>query len=148
MRKSSLLLISAAIVCATTFAQAPTSQPVLPPNEPRNLNDLQTIVSLDKVWFQDDSARLAADQSHLADYEKQMVAYHDCTDPKICYTADIEKQTDQAIAYLERGGALSETMARARAFAAKARDTLRGCPQGPILNVLADIADFVVERAY
>jgi octaprenyl-diphosphate synthase len=59
-----------------------------------------------------------------------------------------EGDLSQAIAFLERGGALAATMAQARAYAMKARDALRGCPPGPILSVLADIADFVVERAY
>ena len=102
MRRRTALLTFAAIACLGAFGQSPSSQPLLPLNEPRNLNDLQTIVSLDNTWFKDDSARLAADQSHLADYEKQMIAYHDCTDPNVCYTADIEKQTDQAIAYLDQ----------------------------------------------
>ena len=59
-----------------------------------------------------------------------------------------EGDLGQAIAFLERGGALAATMAQARDFAMKARDALRACPPGPVLDILADIADFVVARAY
>jgi predicted secreted acid phosphatase len=89
-------------VCLGAFGQSPSSQPVLPAHELPNLNDLQTIVKLDKAWFQSAPQRLADDQTRLADYEKQLIAYHDCIDPKLCYTTEIEKQTDQAIAYLEQ----------------------------------------------
>ena len=59
-----------------------------------------------------------------------------------------EGDLSQAIAFLERGGALAETMARARHYALKARDMLKVCPPGDVREILADIADFVVERAY
>ena len=102
MRRRAVLLTCAAIVCLGAFGQSPSSQPLLPAHELPNLNDLQTIVKLDKAWFQSAPQRLTDDQSRLADYEKQLIAYHDCIDPKLCYTADIDKQTDQAIAYLEQ----------------------------------------------
>ncbi|MGQ0741480.1 MAG: polyprenyl synthetase family protein [Alphaproteobacteria bacterium] len=67
-------------------------------------------------------------------------------------TIEVGAQEDgdlaRAIEYLERGGALAGTMERARAFAAQARDSLAPLPESDIRNALADIADFVVERAY
>lgn len=102
MRRSPLLLFCTLILCIGVFGQSTANQPVLPAHELPNLNDLQTVVKIDQAWFKDDQARLAADQARLADYEKQLIAYHDCTDPKLCYTADIEAQTDKAIAYLEQ----------------------------------------------
>jgi octaprenyl-diphosphate synthase len=59
-----------------------------------------------------------------------------------------EGDLEHAIELLERGGALNETMTRARHYAGLARAALAHCPQGPITKALADIADFVVERAY
>jgi predicted secreted acid phosphatase len=102
MRRSSLLLICILIVCIGVPGQPTSLQPLLPTHELPNLNDLQSLVSLDQAWFTADQARLAADQARLSDYEKQLIAYHDCTDPKICYTSDIDAQTDKAIAYLEK----------------------------------------------
>ena len=54
----------------------------------------------------------------------------------------------RAIEILERGGALAETVERARAYAKAARESLAAAPDGAIKTALADIADFVVERAY
>jgi len=54
----------------------------------------------------------------------------------------------QAIEYLERGGALAETMERARSYARAARKALAPVPDGALKSALSDIADFVVERAY
>ena len=102
MRRSPLLLFGTLILSIGVFGQSTANQPILPAQELPNLNDLQTVVKIDQSWFKDDQARLAADQARLADYEKQLIAYHDCTDPKVCYTADIEAQTDKAIAYLEQ----------------------------------------------
>lgn len=102
MRRSPLLLFGSLILCIGVFGQSTANQPILPAHELPNLNDLQTVVKIDQTWFKGDQARLAADQARLADYEKQLIAYHDCTDPKLCYTADIEAQTDKAIAYLEQ----------------------------------------------
>lgn len=102
MRKSSILLIGTLILSVGVFSQSTAIQPMLPAHELPNLSDLQTVVKIDKTWFKDDQARLAVDQARLADYEKQLIAYHDCTDPKVCYTADIEAQTDKAISYLEQ----------------------------------------------
>jgi octaprenyl-diphosphate synthase len=62
--------------------------------------------------------------------------------------AQEEGDLARAIEYLERGGALAETMERARNSAASARDNLADLPASDIRNALADIADFVVERAY
>jgi octaprenyl-diphosphate synthase len=62
--------------------------------------------------------------------------------------AQEEGDLARAIEFLERGGALAQTMERARAFAAEARDNLAPLPASDIRNALADIADFVVERAY
>ena len=102
MRRSPLLLFGTLILCIGVFGQSTTNQPLLPAQELPNLNDLQTVVKIDQAWFKDDRARLIADQARLTDYEKQLIAYHDCTDPKVCYTTDIEAQTDKAIAYLEQ----------------------------------------------
>jgi octaprenyl-diphosphate synthase len=54
----------------------------------------------------------------------------------------------RAIEFLERGGALAETIERARNYARSARDALSVCAESGIKSALADIADFVVERAY
>ena len=62
--------------------------------------------------------------------------------------AQEEGDLARAIEFLERGGALAQTMERARAYAAWARDNLAALPASDIRNALADIADFVVERAY
>jgi octaprenyl-diphosphate synthase len=59
-----------------------------------------------------------------------------------------EGDLTRAIEILERGGALAETVERARAYAASARAALAAAPDGAIKTALADIADFVVERAY
>jgi octaprenyl-diphosphate synthase len=62
--------------------------------------------------------------------------------------AQEEGDLARAIEFLERGSALAQTMEHARAFAAAARDNLAPLPASDIRNALADIADFVVERAY
>jgi octaprenyl-diphosphate synthase len=54
----------------------------------------------------------------------------------------------RAIEYLERGGALAETIERARVYAGEARAALDRCPNGEIKTALSEIAEFVVERAY
>jgi octaprenyl-diphosphate synthase len=59
-----------------------------------------------------------------------------------------EGDLSRAIEYLERGGALSETVERARGYARSARDALSICAPTEIGSALADIADFVVERGY
>jgi octaprenyl-diphosphate synthase len=59
-----------------------------------------------------------------------------------------EGDLTRAIEYLERGGGLSETIERARAYGRAARDALGVIPMSEIKSALADIADFVVERAY
>jgi len=59
-----------------------------------------------------------------------------------------EGDLSRAIEILERGGALAETVERARGYAAAARSALAPTPDGAIKTALADIADFVVERGY
>jgi octaprenyl-diphosphate synthase len=59
-----------------------------------------------------------------------------------------EGDLSRAIEYLERGGALSETVERARHYAKSARDAIGICAPTDIAKALADIADFVVERGY
>ena len=59
-----------------------------------------------------------------------------------------EGDLSRAIELLERGGALSETIDRARLYASAARNALARAPDGDIKAALADIAEFVVERAY
>ncbi len=59
-----------------------------------------------------------------------------------------EPDLDRAITLVEETGAIGETMARAHAYADRARRALEPLPGGPIRTALADIADFCVERAY
>ena len=59
-----------------------------------------------------------------------------------------EGDLSRAIEFLERGHALGETIERARTYARFARDALGVCADSEIKSALADIADFVVERAY
>ena len=59
-----------------------------------------------------------------------------------------EGDLSRAIEFLERGGALAATVERARRYAREARDALSITPDGDIKSALAEIADFVVERAY
>jgi octaprenyl-diphosphate synthase len=59
-----------------------------------------------------------------------------------------EGDLSRAIEYLERGGALSDTVEQARRYARAARDALAICAPTEIAAALADIADFVVERGY
>ena len=59
-----------------------------------------------------------------------------------------ESDLDRAITLVEETGAISETMARARAYADQARQALSAVAACETRDVLADIADFCVERAY
>jgi len=59
-----------------------------------------------------------------------------------------EGDLTRAIEYLERGGALAETIERARLYASEARNALQRCPEGDIRAALTDLTDFVVERGY
>jgi octaprenyl-diphosphate synthase len=59
-----------------------------------------------------------------------------------------ESDLDRAITLVEETGAISETMARARRYADRARQALTPLAEGEIRDALADIADFCVERAY
>ena len=54
---------------------------------------------------------------------------------------------DQAIALLERRGALSDAVQRARAYGAAAIAALEAFPPGPERAILAEIVDFCIERA-
>jgi octaprenyl-diphosphate synthase len=62
--------------------------------------------------------------------------------------AQEEGDLTRAIEYLERGGALAETIEQARIYAQEARKSLEHCPDGEIKSALSEIAEFVVERAY
>jgi octaprenyl-diphosphate synthase len=59
-----------------------------------------------------------------------------------------EGDLTRAIELVERSGALVETMERARIYARSAREALTASPDGEIRGALAEIADFVVDRAY
>jgi octaprenyl-diphosphate synthase len=59
-----------------------------------------------------------------------------------------EGDLTRAIEYLERGGALGETIERARSYARGAQEALSICADSEIKSALTDIVDFVVERAY
>jgi octaprenyl-diphosphate synthase len=59
-----------------------------------------------------------------------------------------EADLDRAITLIEQTGAMQETMARARAYADAAKQSLAVMQAGPVRDALADIADFCVERAY
>ena len=54
----------------------------------------------------------------------------------------------RAVALLRRHDALAETLEWARSRAGDAKRELRSFPDGPARTVLADIADFCVDRAY
>ncbi|MCW0235663.1 MAG: polyprenyl synthetase family protein [Ferrovibrio sp.] len=53
----------------------------------------------------------------------------------------------QALACMERHGAIQETMARARLYAQKSRQALAPFPAGAMRDALAEAVDFAVERA-
>ena len=53
-----------------------------------------------------------------------------------------------AISLLERTGALTDTIARARHYGAIARDALGIFPNGPIKQAMMETVDFCIERAY
>ncbi len=55
---------------------------------------------------------------------------------------------DQALALIEKHGALAGTLAQARGHAETARDALSVFPRNPWSEALSDLAEFVVERAY
>jgi len=55
---------------------------------------------------------------------------------------------DHAIALLNRHQALDEAMARARAYGTEARHALDVFPPSPMRQVLTDLIDFCVERAF
>jgi octaprenyl-diphosphate synthase len=62
--------------------------------------------------------------------------------------AQEEGDLSRAIEFLERGGALAETVERAKQYSRSAREALSICPPSEIRTAFADLADFVVERAY
>ena len=53
----------------------------------------------------------------------------------------------QALAYMERHGAIQETLARARAYGQKSRQALQLFSPGPMRDALSEAVDFAVERA-
>ena len=53
----------------------------------------------------------------------------------------------QALAYMDRHGAIQETMARARLYGQKARQSLAPFHAGAMRDALAEAVDFAVERA-
>lgn len=55
---------------------------------------------------------------------------------------------EQAIALMQRHGALTETVERARAYAALAREALAPLSGGPFGGALLDVLDFVVDREF
>lgn len=57
-----------------------------------------------------------------------------------------EGDLDTAVRLLHKHGALSDTSAAARAWAGKAKAALAPLPDHPIKEMLADLADYVVER--
>jgi octaprenyl-diphosphate synthase len=59
-----------------------------------------------------------------------------------------ESDLDRAITLVEETGAISETMARAGVYAARACDALTAVPPCEMRDVLAAVAEFCVERAY
>jgi octaprenyl-diphosphate synthase len=59
-----------------------------------------------------------------------------------------ERDLDRAITLVEQTGAISDTVARARDYAARARASLNAVPACEMREVLAGVADFCVERAY
>jgi len=59
-----------------------------------------------------------------------------------------DKDLRQAIALLERHGALRDTVARARHYGAIARDAMGIFPDGPEKRAMLDVVDFCIERAY
>jgi len=55
---------------------------------------------------------------------------------------------DRAIRLVERSGALAETLARARRYAAEAAAALQPFAEGPLRRALVDAADFVTARGF
>ena len=55
---------------------------------------------------------------------------------------------DRALGILERRGALAETRARARAYAACAIDALDRFPDSPLRRALIEAAAFATERGF
>jgi octaprenyl-diphosphate synthase len=55
---------------------------------------------------------------------------------------------EQALALFQLHGAMARTLATAREYADRARDSLQHAPPGPVRSALADLAEFVLERAH
>ncbi|MBV9554940.1 MAG: polyprenyl synthetase family protein [Alphaproteobacteria bacterium] len=55
---------------------------------------------------------------------------------------------ERALGILKRRGALAETLARARAYAAAAAEALDGFPDNPLRRALAEAAAFATERGF
>lgn len=58
-----------------------------------------------------------------------------------------DEDWDQALRYIERHGAIEETLARARLYGGKARQALAGFTPGPMQDALLETVDFAIERA-
>jgi octaprenyl-diphosphate synthase len=64
---------------------------------------------------------------------------------------DLEQRDDdlrRAQALIERYGALTETVERARHYGSLAKDALTMFPDGPERRALVEAAQFAIERAY
>jgi octaprenyl-diphosphate synthase len=59
-----------------------------------------------------------------------------------------ESDLDRAITLVEQTGGIADTMERARGYAAEACQALHRLPKSNLRDVLADVADFCVARAY
>jgi len=59
-----------------------------------------------------------------------------------------EADLDRAITLVEQTGGIADTMERARSYAALACQALTRLPKSELRDVLADVADFCVARAY
>ena len=66
----------------------------------------------------------------------------------ISRTEQSEADFDQALAYMAKHNALEDTLDQARTHARQAREALEIFDANPWREALADLADFVVERAY
>jgi len=59
-----------------------------------------------------------------------------------------ESALAQVIAIMERHNAFGRSVEQARAHVGRARAALAGVPQSEMRNILSDIAEFYVSRAY
>lgn len=59
-----------------------------------------------------------------------------------------DRDLEHAITLVEETGAIADTMGRARLYAERAKAALSGVAACPLRDVLAEVADFCVDRAY